>query len=294
MAVGAVIALVLYEIHLPEDPTTTERFLERLIDAFLVASLLYLIFDGPAKAEITNAAAERVSNEWKRLSEEGLWVLLNKDASDDHREMVLEMAQKKTFLGRVDWRITFEDDADDLLALKLDVTSHGESFEPTGTFPHGDAPLLASAGRHRSRYTGLSLRGVKDSRHTDVIEVDDAAINDPDNQLVGRRDDHAITLDMDRLRKDFNKGVLQQGEGFILRNRTKVYRHHRDFFPMWTLWTACDNVVTVINSSSLDLKFTLARLHKLEVFDLVPREAQSIGMLPPGCAFILSWAEVEV
>jgi hypothetical protein len=39
------------------------------------------------------------------------------------------------------------------------------------------------------------------------------------------------------------------------------------------------------------LSFTLARLHELEVFSLESGNVQSIGPLPPGCAFILSWAK---
>lgn len=274
----------------------TKDFLERLSEALLIASILSLVLDGPAKTEIAAAAAAQASQEWRKMSMDGLWVLLNPDAWDEHKDMVMDMARKKTFFGQVDWLITVQEDpaASGLLQLSVEVEAHGQSFEPSGTFPHGDLPLLASSNGSVSRHTGYYLwrRKEKGGRDT-IIEASDDLINDPTNELVDTRSDGATVLHVDRLRTNFSKDGerLTSDDHFTMRQTADVFRHRRGFFPMWSFSTSCQNNVRVINKTELPLTFTLARLHELEIFSLTSNVSQEIGLMPPGCAFVLSWAE---
>lgn len=294
VAIAALVALYGLERYLSTG--FGKDFLERLSEALLIASILSLVLDGPAKTEIADAAAAQASHEWRQMSMDGLWVLLNPDAWDEHKDMVMDMARKKTFFGQVDWVITVQTapPPSELLRLSVAVEAHGQSFEPSGTFPNGDLPLLASSDGSISRHTGYYLWRTTDKpgRET-LIEASDALINDPDNKLVDTRSDGATVLHVDSLRAHFSKDDkrLASDDCFTMKQTADVFRHRRGFFPMWSFSTSCKNKVRVINKTELPLTFTLARLHELEIFSLTPDEPQEIGLMPPGCAFVLSWAE---
>lgn len=300
LAVGvtvlAVVGLLVLEVILKGDQGFLKEFLERLWEALLIAGLISLLLDGVAKADIANSAAQKVNQEWQRLSNEGLWVLLNHDAWPAHKDWVMAMAQKKTFLGQGNWHVTLSDDGelDDLLHLSVEFEGHGQTFDKAGTFPYGNSPLLASSDGRNSRHLGYHLIHIdKKGRHKPIIEAEEDLINDPANGLIETRGDGAVLLGVDRLRSDFSKDDqrFQPEDKFTLRHKAEVYRHRRGFFPMWTPWISCETSVKVTNQSSVDLELTLARLDQLQVHTLRSGVAQAIDLLPPGSAFILSWSD---
>jgi hypothetical protein len=259
-------------------------------------SILSLVLDGPAKTEIADAAAKQASEEWRRMSMDGLWVILNPDAWDEHKDMVMRMARKKTFFAQVDWVITVQkaEPPSELLRLSVAVELHGQSFEASGTFPHTDLPLLASSDGAISRHTGYYLWRVREKGGREpLIEANDSLLNDPRNKLVGTRSDGGTVLHVDRLRTTFSRDGkhLDADDRFTVLQTADVFRHARGFFPMWTFSTSCQNTVRVIDGTGVNLNFTLARLHELEIYSLTSDQPQEIGLMPPGCAFVLSWAE---
>jgi hypothetical protein len=297
-SVGILAILVLFglETLLSKDPGFLREFFERLSEALLIASILSLVLDGPAKTEIAGAAAKQASHEWRKMSLGSLWVILNPNAWDEHKAMVMEMARKKTFFAQVDWVITVQEDKppSELLRLSVQVEVYGQSFEPPGTFPHTDLPLLASSNGSVSRHTGFYLwRDTEKGGRDTLIEANDALINDPSNELVDTRSDGATVLHVDRLRTEFSIDHvhLDADDRFTMRQMADVFRHRRGFFPMWSFSTSVKNSVRVVNETELQLNFTLARLHELEIFSLTSDVVQQIGLMPPGCAFVLSWAE---
>lgn len=295
--VFAFFGLLLVGLLLAHDHGFLKEFSERLLEALLIAGIISLVLDGVAKAELAESAATRVREEWQQFSNEGLWVLLNRDAWQEHKDMVIAMAQKKTFLGQSEWIVTVEDDPehDELLRLIVEFEGRGQTFDHAGTFPYGDAPLLASSDKRTSRhlaYRAFHVEGDR-GRQKVVIDVDEEVILKPENGLTKLRSDGAMVLLVDRLREEFSRDNqrFQPKDRFMLRQKAEVFRHRRGFFPMWMPWTSCDTSVKVVDKSSRNLQFTLARLDQLQVHPLISNENKQIGLLPPGCAFILSWSE---
>lgn len=278
IAVGFLLPVAAKAVGISSGPNSLVR---RASDALIVAGIISLLLDRPAKAAISRS-----------INRDFFWGLVNADAPPEHRAVLAELASRRTVASRVEWSIhvDFVDDTPDLICLRIKAETWGRTFEPKGHYPSDNASVLASSNGHKSRYLRFELRGEKGEP---IIELGEDQLNEQTG-IITPRSDGGIELNIAQaLQHAQGSHELDHGESYHQTREVQVYRHKRGFFPMWSQITTCSTSLKVSGPAVANHRFTLTRLDKTAVTHLSPDMTgvarEEIGTLPPACGLLLSW-----
>jgi hypothetical protein len=262
-----------------------ERLVERAGDGLLIAAVIALLLDVPARAAVNNALSEGV-----------LWGLANPVAPSFHRQALQEVASDKTVITKAEWSIRFDQDRlkQECLQLTISLQSWGQTFEENGRFPFGKAAVLASIDERDSRYKRWEIRTSGGELVLGVTEADFTRA-EQDRTYISRREDGTVEFDISAARKAHRtEHKFNTTDHFHRHTEVEVFRHQRGFFPVWSDFSTQETVIKLEGDAVGSHNFTLARLDQTHVEHWNPSMGHQpnfkIKTLPPAGVLILSWS----